>query len=51
MNNRIFAGALISPAVLFLWAALVQGAEESSIIITNANFVATGPEKENFIVE
>ena len=41
MNNRIFAGALISLAVLFLGAALVQGAAESGIAITNANFAAT----------
>ncbi len=47
MNNRIFAGALISLAVLFLGAALVQGAAESGIAITNANFAATSPEKEN----
>jgi hypothetical protein len=46
MNNRIFAGALISLAVLFLGAALVQGAE-SGIAITNANFAAPSPEKEN----
>jgi len=50
-NNRIFAGALISFAVLFLGAALVQGAAESGIAITNANFVATSPEKENLIDE
>jgi len=47
MNNRIFAGALISLAVLFLGAALVQGAAESGIAITNANFAAPSPEKEN----
>ena len=46
MNNRIFAGALITLAVLFLGAALAAGAE-SSIAITNANFAATSPEKEN----
>jgi len=51
MNNRIFAGALISLAVLFLGAALVQGAAESSIAITNANFAAPSPEKENLIEE
>lgn len=51
MNSRIFAGALLSLAVLFLGAALVQGAEESGIVITNANFVATSPEKENLIDE
>ena len=51
MNNRIFAGALISLAVLFLGAALVQGAEESGIAITNANFAAPSPEKENLIEE
>lgn len=47
MNNRIFAGALISLAVLFLGAALATGAAESGIAITNANFAATSPEKEN----
>jgi micrococcal nuclease len=47
MNNRIFAGALISLAVLILGAALVQGAAESGIAITNANFAAPSPEKEN----
>jgi hypothetical protein len=47
MNNRILAGALITLAVLFLGAALVQGAAESGIAITNANFAATSPEKEN----
>jgi len=47
MNNRIFAGALITLAVLFLGAALAAGAAESSIAITNANFAATSPEKEN----
>jgi hypothetical protein len=47
MNNRIFAGALISLVVLFLGAALVQGAEESGIAITNTNFAAPTPEKEN----
>ena len=51
MNNRIFAGALISLAVLFLGAALVQGAAESGIAITNANFEATSPEKENLVDE
>jgi len=51
MNNRIFAGALISLAVLFLGAALVQGAAESGIAITNANFAAPSPEKENLIEE
>jgi hypothetical protein len=47
MNNRIIAAALISLAVLFLGAALVQGAAESGIAITNANFAAPSPEKEN----
>ena len=47
MNNRIFAGALISLAVLILGTALVQGAAESGIAITNANFAAPSPEKEN----
>jgi micrococcal nuclease len=47
MNNRIFAGALISLAVLFLGAALAAGAAESGIAITNANFAAPSPEKEN----
>ncbi len=47
MNNRIFAGALITLAVLFLGAALAAGAAESSIAISNANFAATSPEKEN----
>ena len=43
MNNRIFAGALITLAVLFLGAALAAGAAESGIAITNANFAATEP--------
>jgi micrococcal nuclease len=47
MNTRIFVGALISLAVLILGAALVQGAAESGIAITNANFAAPSPEKEN----
>ncbi|MCK9441851.1 MAG: lamin tail domain-containing protein [Methanothrix sp.] len=51
MNNRIFAGALISLAVLFLGAAMAAGAAESGIAITNANFEATSPEKENLIDE
>ena len=51
MNNRIFAGMLITLAVLFLGAGLVQGTEESGIAITNANFVAPSPEKENLVEE
>lgn len=51
MNSRIFAGALLSLAVLFLGAAMVQGANESAIAITNANFAAPSPEKENLIDE
>jgi hypothetical protein len=47
MNNRIFAGALISLAVLILGAAMAAGAAESGIAITNANFAAPSPEKEN----
>ncbi len=47
MNNRIFAGALISLAVLFMGAAMAAGAAESGIAITNANFAAPSPEKEN----
>lgn len=47
MNSRIFAGALISLAVLILGAAMAAGAAESGIAITNANFAATSPEKEN----
>ena len=50
MNNRIHTGALISVLVaLFLGAALVQGESSSDggITITNANFVAPSPEKEN----
>jgi hypothetical protein len=47
MNNRIFAGALITLAVLFMGAALAAGAAESGIAITNANFAAPSPEKEN----
>ena len=51
MNNRIYTGALISLAVLFIGAALVQGAAESEIAITSANFAAPSPEKENLIDE
>jgi hypothetical protein len=49
MNNRKIAGALISLVVLFLGAALVQGAAstESGIAIINANFAAPSPENEN----
>jgi hypothetical protein len=47
MNNRIFAGALITLAVLLLGAAMAAGAAESGIAITNANFAAPSPEKEN----
>jgi hypothetical protein len=50
MNNRIHIGALISVLVaLFIGAALVQGesSSEGGIAITNANFVAPSPEKEN----
>jgi micrococcal nuclease len=47
MNNRIFAGALITLAVLLLGTALAAGAAESGIAITNANFAAPSPEKEN----
>ena len=47
MKNRIFAGALIALAVLFLGAAMVQGAAEGGPAITGANFEATSPEKEN----
>ncbi|MBN1234765.1 MAG: lamin tail domain-containing protein [Methanotrichaceae archaeon] len=47
MTNRIIAGALISLAVLFLGAAMVQGADEGGIAITNVNFAAPSPEKEN----
>jgi hypothetical protein len=50
MNNRIHAGALISVLVaLFLGATLVQGesSSEGGIAITDANFVAPSPEKEN----
>ena len=51
MNSRIFAGALLSLAVLFLGAAMVQGADENGIAITNVNFAAPSPEKENLIDE
>jgi len=50
MNNRIHAGALISVLVaLLLGATLVQGesSSEGGIAITDANFVAPSPEKEN----
>ncbi len=47
MNNRIFAWALITLAVLVLGAALAAGAAEGGIAITNANFAAPSPEKEN----
>ena len=51
MKNRILAGALIALAVLFLGAAMVQGAEETGLAITAANFEATSPEKENLVDE
>lgn len=47
MKNRLFAGALIALALLFMGAALVQGADESGIAITSVNFAATSPEKDN----
>ena len=47
MNRRILSGSLIALAVLFIGAALVQGADESGIAITNANFAAPSPEKDN----
>ncbi len=51
MNSRILAGALISTlAVLFLGTLSVQAETNSTeieIVITNANFQATSPEKEN----
>ncbi len=51
MNNRIFAGTLIfSLVVLFLGTALGQeenSSTDSQIAISNANFVAPSPEKEN----
>ena len=50
MNNRIHTGALIFVLVaLFIGTALVQGESSSDdgITITNANFVAPSPEKEN----
>jgi hypothetical protein len=51
MNSRIFAGALLSLAVLFLGAAMVQGADENMIAITSVNFAAPSPEKENLVDE
>jgi hypothetical protein len=55
MNNRIFAATLIfSLAVLFLGTALGQEEDISTdiqIAITNANFVAPSPEKENLVEE
>jgi micrococcal nuclease len=51
MNNRIFAGMLVfSLVVLFLGTALGQeenSSTDSQIAISNANFVAPSPEKEN----
>jgi hypothetical protein len=50
MNNRIISGALISVFVtLFLGVVLVHGENSSDggITISNANFVAPSPEKEN----
>ncbi len=51
MNSRTHAGAIISVLLaLFLGATLVQGNtgnEDGGIAITNANFVAPSPEKEN----
>ena len=50
MNNRIHTGALIFVLVaLFIGTALVHGESSSDdgITITNANFVAPSPEKEN----
>ena len=51
MNNRIFAGTLIfSLVVLFIGTALGQEENSSTdiqIAITNANFAAPSPEKEN----
>jgi len=47
MNRRILSGSLIALAVLFIGAALVQGADESGIAITTVNFAAPSPEKDN----
>jgi hypothetical protein len=47
MKNRIFAWALTALAVLILGAAMAAGAEQSGIAITNANFAAPSPEKDN----
>jgi competence protein ComEC len=47
MKNQLFAGALIAFALIFMGAALVQGADESGIAITSVNFAATSPEKDN----
>jgi hypothetical protein len=50
MNNRIFSGAIISLVVLFIGVTLVVGENSSTdieITISNANFVAPSPEKEN----
>jgi hypothetical protein len=55
MNAKIFAATLIfSLAVLFLGTALGQEEDSSTdiqIAITNANFVAPSPEKENLVEE
>lgn len=47
MKNRLYAGALIGLVLIFMGAALVQGADESEIAITSVNFAATSPEKDN----
>jgi micrococcal nuclease len=47
MKKGILECALIALAVLYLGAAMVQGAAESGVAITAANFEAASPEKEN----
>jgi hypothetical protein len=47
MSNRIFSIGRIVLPLLFLGAALVQGAEAIGVAITSTNFVAPSPEKEN----
>lgn len=47
MKKGILECALIALAVLYLGAVMVQGAAESGVAITAANFEAASPEKEN----
>jgi len=47
VNKRMLPGVLVALALLFMSGTLVQGAEAIGVAITNVNFAAPSPEKEN----